>query len=445
MTVMRHSVRRAERWSSPLWLWPIAAGIAALLAALVMVDLRLPSSVDWVAWPGSADSAVALLQSLVASVITVTGLIFTLTIVALQLASQQFSPRLLRNFTRDPVIKICLSVLVATLIFSATVMRSIGPEDDLPHVALLIAQLMGVAALGAVLAFIAHLVRNLRVDTMMRVVHDETKNAIETFYPLYGDTAGASDGAEFPPPADGDMIFAGRSGFVRVIDVRALVLTAQQEQLLVRVEVRPGDHVVRGAPLATVWGSPAGGAERSGAAVGKHIVIGYERTVEQDASFGFRQLTDIAVKAISPGINDPVTAAHAIGHVAELMVQLMGRRLGGTVHQDDEGVDRALVPDRDLRYYLDLVCAPVRRYGRADPTVLTALLRMLRDAAAAARDEEQREELAVQAQLIRDEVPESLAERDVAEVQAMTDRVLQALGGDVRGSYWDRSGETRSV
>ena len=101
------------------------------------------------------------------------------------------------------------------------------------------------------------------------------------------------------------------------------------------------------------------------------VELGYERTVEQDAAFGFRQLEDIAVKALSPGINDPVTAAHAIGYMADFLVQVLGCRLGPTVHEDSDGVDRAIVPDRDIAYYIDLCCGQVRRYGRQEPQCST--------------------------------------------------------------------------
>ena len=174
-------------------------------------------------------------------------------------------------------------------------------------------------------------------------------------------------------------------------------------------------------------------------------MIGYERTIEQDAAFAFRQLTDIAVKALSPGINDPVTAAHAVGHMADLLVRLTGRRLGPTLHEDAEGTGRVVVPDRDLPYYLDLVCGPIRRYGRSEPTVLIALLRMLRDVATAARDDAQRQDLADQIGLIVEEVSETVGAHDAKQVQAMAQRVGQALDGDVRGAYADRSGETRSL
>jgi uncharacterized membrane protein len=447
--VWRSRVRRAEQARSPLWLWPALGSLAALAAAASLTHVALPGWLRWLAWPGGLDSAVALLQTIAGSVITVTALTFSLTVVALQLASQQFSPRLLRDFVRDRVIKAVLGILLATLVFTTTVLRGLDVRTPLPDIALLGVAGLGLVALAAVLGFITHMTRVLRVDTMMRTVHAEAGAAIEAFYPVYGDPRPRDPRELNVDPAGGTSVRVARSGFVRVIDVAALVRAAVEHDVVIAVEARPGDHVVRGTPLATVWAAGTGSAPPSEGILADAVVaavrIGYERTVEQDAAFGFRQLTDIAVKALSPAINDPVTAAHAVGHVADLLVGLMGRRLGPTLHEDDKRVGRVVVPDRDLTYYLDTVCGPIRRYGRSEPTVLVALLRMLRDAATAARDDQHRDDLGRQVDLIITDLDAQPAGYDTEQVQEMAERVRQALRGETRAAYRDRSGETRSV
>ena len=439
--------RNAERSRTPLWLWPAVGGVAGLVGALVSVPVRLdrPHPLAWLGWPGGLDSATAFLQALATSVITVTGLTFTLIIVALQLASQQFSPRLLREFMHDRVFKAVLAVLVAAFVFAVTALRHVGHDGPVPDLTLLIAFGASLAVLAAILGFIAHIARVLRVDTMMRAVHDETDRAIEEFHPRYGDPRPRSP-EELGVDGEGGSVCAGSSGFVRFVDVDRLLRTAAASDVLIRLDVRPGDHVVRGTPLASAWSREGGPVELADveAGVRKCVVLDYERTMEQDAAFGFRQLVDIAVKALSPGINDPVTAIHAVGHLSDLAVKVAGRRLGGTLHEDHRGVGRLVVPDRDITYYPDLVCGQVRRYGRHEPTVLNALLRMLRDVATATRDDEQRAAVDVQVDLVTAEVSSSLSRYDVDTVEDMARRVRQALTGDVRAAYHDRSGETRS-
>ena len=383
----------------------------------------------------------ALLQTISGSTITVMTLTFSLTVVALQLASQQFSPRLLRDFSRDRVTKAVLATLVGTLVYATTVLRAVHAEKPLPQLALALAVCLGLAALASVLGFITHMTRVLRVDTMMQTVHQETDTAIKEFYPAYGDPRPRHPDELRCDEPHTTVVAADRSGFVQMIDVASLVRAAHHRDAVVSVDVRPGDHVVVGTPMARVWGPAHEGVP---AAVRAAVRMGYERTIEQDAAFGFRQLTDIAVKALSPAVNDPVTAAHALGHMADLLVKLTGRRLGATLHVDATGQGRVVVRDRDLPYYLDLVCGPVRRYGRDEPTVLVALLRMLRDVATSVRDDEQRAHVARQAELIIAEMHDGSA-HGAEQVHAMGRRVIQALDGLTGAAYRDRAGETRSV
>lgn len=214
--------------------------------------------------------------------------------------------------------------------------------------------------------------------------------------------------------------------------------------------LRPGDHVVLGTPIGTARRSDGGGTvpeltDELVAGVLEAVELGYERTSEQDIALGLRQLTDIAVKALSPGINDPVTAAHAVGYATDLIVRLHGRRLGPQVHCDPAGRPRVVLPDRDHRYYLDLVCGQVRRYGRREPTVLVALMRLLRSVALAVRTEEQAEEVRRQVRLVVAEMSDELLPEDAAQVHDVAARVDLALAGQIAEAFTDRAGETHSV
>ena len=432
-------------------MWPAGASAAAAVAALVLGEVKAErGSLLGALWPGDSTSAATMLQVVAGSSITVTALTFTLTIVALQLASQQFSPRLMREFVHDPVTKRTLAVLVATFVYSLVVMRSLRTAEPMPTLAVAVALLLGLVSLAAVLGFITHIARALRVDTMMLAVHDETDHAIDLFYPHYGDPGPRSPDELDLDDHEGLAVVAQRSGFVVQVDVEHLVAHARAHHVVVRLEVRPGDHIVRGTPIATVWRSDvtsghSGGTDAFADGVDAALTVGYERTIQQDAAFGFRQLEDIAVKSMSPAINDPVTASHAVGHMADLLVKLAGRRLGPTLHLDGDGGARAIVPDRDLEYYVQLACGQLRRFASAEPTVLIALLRMLRDLATAVRDEEQAAVVRRAAETIVATLDPSVQDTDAQGVRDMCRRVLGALDGRVREAYWDRSGETRSL
>ena len=451
-TVRRGDALSLEDVRASLWFAPSVAAGLALLAALALAEVAPAGERSVLArlpWPGDANTASTVLQVIATTMIPVTSLTFSLVVVALQLASQQFSPRLLREFARDWFIQAVLAVLVSTFVFALTVLLGMNAKEPVPKLAVVVAFMLSLLSIGALLAFLGHIVRLLRVDTMMVAVHGETVATLEKAYPSLDEAAPHRPG-DVPGPDGGALLLSPHSGFVKVIRPERLVALAQSADVIVWLAIRPGDHVVVGTPLGIVCGAdgsplPPEAAERLVPEVLDAVELGYERTMEQDSAFGLRQLADIAVKALSPGINDPVTAAHAVGYLADLLVRLQGRRLGPQVHQDATGRPRVVLADRDQRYYLELACGQIRRYGRREPTVLIALLRMLRDVAVSVQGLEQAEEVRRQARLVLAEMADELLPEDRRDVEGAAARVDQVLVGEVADAYADRSGELRSV
>ena len=278
----------AQRWSSSLWVWPVAVSAIALASGVGLAAWKPAAGTPLAGlWQGGPTSALNVLQATATSVMTATTLIFSLTVLALQLASQQFSPRLLRNLARDRVTRRVLSVLAATFVFTTAAMSGVNEERAVPTVAVVVGLALGLCSFVAILAYITHMVRALRVDTLMVSVHNEADRAIDVFYPPY----------DHPPPqpdelpldvAEGVMLTAARSGFVRSTAVDELIGLAEREELVVRVEVRAGDAVTEGTPVATVWRSRGRPLETVPAAVEEEIRgavrLGYERTLDQDVS-----------------------------------------------------------------------------------------------------------------------------------------------------------------
>lgn len=439
----------SETLKARLWFWPVVAAAASTVLTMLLMLVRPEPGTVWAAlvWPGGTEAASTMLQVVATSIMTATTLTFSLTVVALQLASQQFSPRLLREFARDTKIQVVLAILVSTFVISLTGLRGMGSEAPLPVLVPALAMVMGLASAGALVMFLGHVVRSLRVDSMMVAVHQEAVAAVADAYLDYDDHSKEPDPG-LPGPHGGALLRSKRSGFIQAVRPGPLVEAAAEHDVYFLLGIRPGDHVTAGAPLGSVWsadGAPAATPEVLAEAVAQAVETGFERTLEHDVALGLRQLTDIAVKAISPGINDPITAAHAIGYCTDLVARLQHRKLGPQQHLDDRGAPRLVTPDRDHRYYLDLVCAPIRRFGAGEPLVLTALLRMLRACATDARDDTQRTEIARQTELILQTMDTGLIGSDAQEVRDFAHRVHQALAGNLNDAFRDRAGETRSV
>jgi uncharacterized membrane protein len=189
-----------------------------------------------------------------------------------------------------------------------------------------------------------------------------------------------------------------------------------------------GEYVVAGTPLLQVWGDRAD-AERFRPVLRYAIRIGFERTAEQDVAFGVRQLADIAVKALSPAINDPYTAIQSLEHIGVVLASLAPRPLGGQLLADPDGSARVWMPGRDLRYYLDLATGQIRRYGCSEPRVVLALIRVLRTTARFCRDDAGRLLVAEQLRLVLEAAELGIRQQaDLESVRAAAARALSALG-----------------
>ncbi|MFD2093924.1 DUF2254 domain-containing protein [Blastococcus deserti] len=436
----------AARSRAPMWVWPALWGVVAAIAGWLLGQVEPRSGFLTALWPADTSAAGSLLQIVATGAVTIATLTFSITVVALQLASQQFSPRLLQEFVRDRTTKSVLSILTGTFVFALSGLRGVNSSQPVPTLVCLTAALLGMASLGALLGFITHMVSLLRVDTMMTRVHDVTDRAIRDFYPAYDEQPDLTPDDLHLDTSEGRRVMADSSGFVQFLDTDALVAAARRHDAIVRVVVRPGDHVTHGTPVASAWtrgGRPLD--DEFTDAIRGAVVLNNERTIDQDAAFGLRQLEDIAVKAMSPAINDPTTAATAVGHMADLLVRLAGRHLGPAVHTDEDGVGRVVLPDRDFRYYIDLACGQLARFGSSEPTVLMALLRMLRDVAISCRDDGQRAEVARAADLVAGELSRELNEVDTAAIKDHHDRVSAALEGRVEEAFTDSNGQVRSM
>jgi len=188
-------------------------------------------------------------------------------------------------------------------------------------------------------------------------------------------------------------ITSARSGYVQVVRPGRLLSQAAVHGVRVRLRPRVGEHVVAGTTLAWIWhGSPRDPAPDPGAfspVLHAGVRIGFERTLEQDAAFGIRQLVDVACKALSPAINDPYTAVQAIDHLSVIFCALARRPLGNHVVRHDSGA-LVIVPGRRFPEYLAVMCGLIRRYGAREPTVAHALLRLLNNCAAMVADDPER-------------------------------------------------------
>jgi uncharacterized membrane protein len=379
---------------SQLWPLPVvgvvlaaAAGVALPLAD-AWLDDKLPPWLAALLFGGDAGAARTLLDAIASSLITVTSLTFSLTVVTLQLASSQFSPRLLRTFTSDVFVQATLAIFLSTFTYALTVLRAVRSGDDgqtafVPRISVTVAFGLGIVSVLGLVLFLAHLARQIRVETMLRDVHDDASATLKSATSPLED---ALPSPELPsPPRNSLAITAPSSGFLTSIDEAALLAAAVDADALLIIDCHPGSSLVEGVPIGVTW-SVSGrldddAFDRLQDAVRGAIRVGYERTAAQDVAYGLRQLTDVANKALSPGINDPTTAIHALGHISAILCQLADRDLRAVVLRDDDDQVRVVLMRPSFAEVVDVAITQPRRYGSSDPQVLARLFRLLEELA----------------------------------------------------------------
>lgn len=429
---MRREALR-EYAGGALWVLPFAAGLVTLFVAALLVRVQ-PAEGSLLAdleFQGSAAEAWALLLAITGTVVTVIALVLGLSVVALQLTSTQFSPRLLRNFLRDRPNQVALSVFLATFAYCGALLFSVGvapDEETFPRLAVSISIVLLFASMAMVVYFADHLSHSLQVEAIMRRVEGEALQVI----------ANSPTDVDMDPPTPPEWaleIPAASSGYVQTTHPELLLPLAIRHRVGIALTTGVGQHIAVGSPMALIWtpspDDPPLDLEDFRRAFDADVGIGFERTRQQDSAFGIRQLVDVAVKALSPAVNDPYTAVQAIHHMTAIFGAMADRPLGPRVASDPDGPAVVVVPSRVFGQYLAKMCGLVRRYGSSEPNVMTALLRLMDHCARIARDDPARlEALAEQARLVREDGVRDIAQpADAAQVVEEEVALQQVIAG----------------
>lgn len=428
------SVRVRNAWdllSSSLWFVPTAMTVVAIAAAVAAIaaDRSLTHLLeDWFfLYSGGAEGARSVLSTIAGSMITVAGVAFSVTIVALSFASSELGPRLLRNFMRDRGNQIVLGTFIATFVYSLLVLRTVSesPREFVPHIGVTGALVLALASLAVLIYFIHHVALTLQADYVISIVARDLDRSIESLYP---ETMG-----DDPPPEriaemearekelrndDAAQVAPDVSGYAHALDVDALMNLAVKHDLLIRIRSRPGRYVLDGVAVADIW--PAAGADdRICAKVRDSFLIGRTRTSNQDVEFALLQLVEVAVRALSPGVNDPFTAIACIDRLSTGLLHLMRREFPQRFRVDSEGRLRVIADRPDFRGVVDASFHQIRQSGAGHPAVTIHLLEMLALLLEQATSDEHRRALEHHVALVRRagvrETAEPLDRRDIAD------------------------------
>ena len=380
---------------SSFWFIPSLMMVLAILLSFFTIHLDQTSKTDLIGKLGWAYSlgpsgSRAILSAIAGSMVSVATTAFSITIVALQLASSQFGPRLLRNFMQDTGNQIVLGTFISTFVYSLMVLRTInGVEENefVPHIAVTGGIGLAIASIGVLIYFIHHSASSIQVDNVIHKVGCELDEAIDRLFPKQIGRGASKHRAE-PLTSDipanfnreASLIPANSSSYVQAIDTDQLMQIATQSNILLQLQRRPGDFVIKGSPLALMYP-----AESSGKKLVKQIndafVLGSQRTDQQDVEFSVNQLVEIAVRALSPGINDPFTAIRCIDQLSAALCHVAQKEIPSAYRYDDEDKLRVIAESVTFEDVTDAAFNQIRQYGQTSVAVTMRLLEAIADIA----------------------------------------------------------------
>ncbi len=376
-----HEVRAAGRlfrlriWlSSAMWVPVLGANAAAVILAV-----GLPILDEHIGDQGSLPIALSAVQTifgaLAGGMITFTGIVFSAVFVAAQIQTSSYSPRLAARLRRDPVVIAGLALPTATATYSLFALAAIGRQtnavgrDFVPAATVIFGLTLALVTLAAFVALVQRAFESTQIGGILRSLMRRGYAVIEDVHPR--DVPGAAVAAPPPPGQDAtELAYAGPPAVIAAVDRGALLRLADQTGGFVEVVPVVGEYLAAGCPVLRLSGA---GAEPDPALVRRVFVLARQRTVDQDPAFAIRMLVDIAIRALSPAVNDPTTAVQALDRIEALLVDLAHRHPGPSILVGDDGEARALIPAPRWGAYVELGLMEIRRYGHTSAQVVRRL------------------------------------------------------------------------
>lgn len=375
--------------STSFWFVPSVMVIFAIGLSLATLQIdSIGTSRKWLATLGwtflrGPEGSRAVLSAVAGSMMTIASVTFSITIVALQLASSQFGPRLLRNFMRDRGNQFSIGTFIATFTYCLLILRTINGTEQgefVPHLSVTVGLALSLASLGVFIYFIHHSAESIQAENVIGGVSRELHRAIDRLYPErlgeeQPDTAEQSPQDDLPEDFERDSapIPSLVSDYLQAIDVDRLMVLAKEHDLVLAVKQRPGKFFFQGGSLVQVW--PRGKVDEEVVkAMRGTFYFGSRRTLSQDIEFAIDQLVEVAVRALSPGINDPFTAINCVERLGAALCTLSEKQIPSRFRYDDQGKLRVVTDKSTVKGIIDDSFDQIRQAARRDTAVTLRLL-----------------------------------------------------------------------
>lgn len=436
------NVKLSKFWDSlrsSYWFLPglmALGGMALAFTALALdqADKVKTGELSWI-YRGGPEGARGLLSAVASSMVTVAATAFSITIVALQLAASNFGPRLLRNFMQDAGNQIVLGTFIATFLYCLLVLRTIHGEDYnlfVPQLSVTFGIVLAIASIGVLIYFIHHASTSIQASNVIAGVADELDRTIERLFPEdmgQGKPEHQQQVGEIPQDFDSHAcpVRSTKTGYLQAIDDQILLKVACKDDLLLRLKSQPGEFIFKGNVLVLAY--PGERVNQSLVdRIDNAFLLGKERTEQQDVGFPINQLVEIALRALSPGINDPFTAIRCIDRLSAGLSYLAEREFPSPYRYDDDTNLRIIAESVTFEQLVNVAFNQIRHYGQSDVVVMIRLLSAIAQIASRAHRPQDRFALEQQAEMILQDSHEGLSrEKDRQDVAEQYHQVMLAL------------------
>jgi uncharacterized membrane protein len=371
---------------SSFWFLPFLIVTTAIILAvgLVYLDTELDiKSTGFINYflIGGAESARSILSTIAGAMITVAGTVFSITLVALTLASSQLGPRLLQNFMHDRLNQVVLGNYIATFIFALIILRTlkIGPESFVPNISVLFAIIIAIANIFLLVFFIHHISVSIQADHVIAKINLSLQSNIMNLFPeRSGDEKTSLENVDSEKEIKENLkhenkLVSANNGYIQAIDYDSMVKIASDNDLLIEMNYQPGNFMIKGQDLAKIY-SKSKVQEGITNKIKRLVISGKKRTSGQDAEFSIHQMVEIAAKALSPGVNDPYTAITCIDNLTATMCYLTNALFPSRYRYDNDKKLRLIIRSTSFSGTMDAAFNQIRQYGSGSPSVLIRLM-----------------------------------------------------------------------
>lgn len=446
------NVKLSKLWDtlhSSYWFIPSIMAIitTALAFTMLMLDRTGKANINyWWSYTGGADGARSLLGAVAGSMISVAATAFSITIVALQLAASNFGPRLLRNFMQDTGNQVVLGTFISTFIYCLLILRTIHGEGDgysrfVPQISITCGILLAIISIGVLIYFIDHASTIIQASHIIENVSDDLDKAIDRLFPkkIGRSVPFGQELAEIPDNFDlvASPVRVTDNGYIQAIDEEELLKIARKYNFLLRVESRPGKFVVKNSNLVMVFPGELVNQKLT-KQINDAFILGKERSEQQDIEFPIDQLVEIALRALSPGINDPFTAIRCVDRLGAGLSRLAQKDFPSPYRYDADYKLRAIAFGVTFEGLVDSAFNGIRQYARSDTSVTIRLLEAIANIATYTNNPKYQAVLQRHADMIlrgsQDGLPEELDRKDV---QEQYNAVIKALDCNSAMKNWN--------